>query len=186
MAHRVSSLRRTSLVAIRAKRTCRRALAARQLTKMTRSRYRPPKFVVMHNRRCLECDSLARSFGWRASPKEAAPVHRAARRRGCGVAARGARAAVGSDAAYRRADAPSQERPQGQLRATAFRQVIEKLGFRRPQYADRISWGLGDPVGGLNTERLHVHHLAYRFSHCANRRWLGFRSDSGYAQSYLQ
>ena len=73
-----------------------------------------------------------------------------------------------------------------QLRATAFRQVIEKLGFRRPQYADRISWGLGDPVGGLNTERLHVHHLAYRFSHCANRRWLGFRSDSGYAQSYLQ
>jgi hypothetical protein len=60
------------------------------------------------------------------------PVHHASGQRGCDVAARGARAAVGSDAAYRRADAPSQERPQGQLRATAFRQVIEKLGFRRP------------------------------------------------------
>jgi len=49
-----------------------------------------------------------------------------------------------------------------------------------------FQWGLGDPIGGLNTERLHVHHLAYRFSRCASRRWLGFRSDSGYAQSYLQ
>ena len=77
--------------------------------------------------------------------------------------------------------------PEGQLRATALRNGLQKRGWAvGGNVKIDFQWGLGDPIGGLNTERLHVHHLAYRFSRCASRRWLGFRSDSGYAQSYLQ
>ena len=72
-------------------------------------------------------------------------VHYAARRRGGGVAVRGARAAVRAGAANRGAHDAAADDPEGQARIAAFRTGLGavRLG-RRPQCADRLSLGGGD------------------------------------------
>ena len=59
-----------------------------------------------------------------------ARVHHAARRRGGGVAARGARAAERADAAHRRAHEPAAaDDPEAQARVAAFLQGLQQLGW---------------------------------------------------------
>ena len=58
-----------------------------------------------------------------------ARVHHAARRRGGGVAARGAGAAGRADAAHRRAHALAADDPEAQARVAAFLQGLQQLGW---------------------------------------------------------
>src|SRR6266511_1584308 len=73
---------------------------------MTQLRHRPPNFAVMHNAAfptsgVVGCNSRAEG-----STHETARVHHPSRRRSDRVAALGARAAAGSDAAHWRAHEP--------------------------------------------------------------------------------
>ena len=65
----------------------------------------------------------------RGDRMRAARVHHAARRRGGGVAARGARAAGRADAAHRRAHEPGRGRSGRQARLAAFLQGLQQLGW---------------------------------------------------------
>ena len=65
----------------------------------------------------------------RGDRMKTARVHHAARRRGGGVAARGARAAARADAAHRRAPARGRGRSGFQARVAAFLQALAQLGW---------------------------------------------------------
>ena len=71
-----------------------------------------------------------------------ARVHHAARRRGGGVADRGARAAAGTDAADRRADGPWRRRCRAAGVLAAFRQGLQQLGWvEGQQHTHRLPLG---------------------------------------------
>ena len=69
-------------------------------------------------------------------------VHHAARRRGGGVAVRGACAAARADAAHRRADGVCRERPGRTGHVAAFREGLQKLGWMEGRNI-RIDYSLG-------------------------------------------
>ena len=71
----------------------------------------------------------------------AARVHHAARRRGGGVAACGARAAGRADAADRRADGPCASDPEAQSRVAAFVHGLQELGWTTAATSDRVPLG---------------------------------------------